>query len=303
MAELRVRVTAPGPSTGAPRRPIHNAVVYARAYPVGEAPPGPEAWQRTFTDEYGEALVPVPLQATAMKIDLQIGAVSRTVEAHVLPVDAGLTLTAAVPTAVVGSDPIPFDLRLEDAQGHVLVESALVRLSALGGTFANGGTIINGNLIDGVYSGFFRPGTVSGPASVQANLGRYSASYNIELLPDAPHRIQGPSAIVSQMSVVDNAVLLEFTVTDRFGNRVADGTTISYSATAGQLSTAQSQTENGVARVTLTLPRPQLQDIVLQAFVGGTNITFQVEIRAMRLRNWLPSIGRESVLRAMPTAN
>jgi len=107
--------------------------------------------------------------------------------------------------------------------------------------------------------------TVAGVAAVTATVGSLSATALVTFTPGAPFTLT-LTAIPATL-LVGNSSALTATVTDQFGNPVADGTTISFAASLGTLSSSTANTSAGGAVVALASLAPG--PAVVTATVGS----------------------------------
>lgn len=291
VSELRVAVTAPPAAEAGPRLPVHNAVVHFRQQTDGDAPAAD--WQRAFTNGSGEALVTVEMNNAVEIVELQVGAVTRTVEVTMLPADARLVLTPTEISTVAGSQPISFSVQLQNEAGDVITASLPVDLQTDLGQFVSAGARqARIDLVDGVYNGLLDAGTVSGTGHFTAAIGPYHAASQLTVAPAKPYTITRPTTQFPEVSISANSVLLEFQVFDRYGNPAADGTVVTLYATEGILEEATLYTENGRAAVSMRLPTPQTTTIAVWVVVHAGPVEIRVDIPPVRVRTWLPALPR-----------
>jgi subtilisin family serine protease len=111
--------------------------------------------------------------------------------------------------------------------------------------------------------------TVAGLATVTATVGSLSATALVTFTPGPPANL----ALVAAPSTlpVDDLSALTATVTDQFGNPVADGIVVSFTTSFGTLSSNSATTVNGAATATLSSTLPGTA--VVTATVGGLSAT------------------------------
>jgi len=146
-----------------------------------------------------------------------------------LPVDDLSTLTADV----------------TDQFGNPVADGVVVSFTTSFGTLSdNSATTVNGAATAMLSS------TLPGTAVVTATLGSLSAAALVTFTPGAPANL----ALVAAPSTlqVGHLSALTATVTDQFGNPVADGTPVSFSTNLGVATPAVAVTVNGVATAVLS---------------------------------------------------
>jgi len=158
-----------------------------------------------------------------------------------------------------------------DQYGNPVLDDTPVTLSTNLGTFwgANTVTILTrGGIAEAVLLAPTRAGT----ATVRAAVDRVSSSITIAFVAGPPGAI-ALSASPNRL-VVGSISTLSIVVSDRFGNRVADGTEITLAATVGVLGSASVDTRNGAASTTL---RSELAgNAVVTARSGASSATTTV---------------------------
>lgn len=284
--ELRIRVSAPpGPQNATMRLPVHNAVVHYRALtdPVGE-------WQRTFTNSQGEALIPVASTESITRVELQIGAVNRIIEATLLPAGTQLQLTTAATTTLASESPISYTVRLLDETGTPITATVPVHLRASLGEFETGETSFVAELANGTYTGQFYPGTLATSGVLTATLGSWQDTQSLTVLPARPATILGPEKLFSEVSVSSNTILLNFRVLDAYDNPVVDGTQLTLFSSAGTLAATTLLTQDGEAATTIRLPSFQSGTVTVWVVAHAGPVEIRVDIPAVRVRAFLPNL-------------
>jgi predicted extracellular nuclease len=200
-----------------------------------------------------------------------VGSLSATVEVtFTVGAPANVTLVALPSTLPVGSLST-LTATVTDQYGNVVADGTLVSFTTdLGNVSPASATTVNGVATATLSS------TVAGVATVTATVGSLSATAQVTFTPDVPANV----ALVAVPSTlpVDNLSTLTATVTDQFGNPVADGTTVNFTTSLGTLSGSSATTVNGVATVTLSSTLPGVA--VVTATVGSLNATTQVTFTA-----------------------
>jgi adhesin/invasin len=171
-----------------------------------------------------------------------------------LPVDDLSTLTAAA----------------TDQFGNPVADGVVVSFTTSFGALSdNSATTVNGVATATLSS------TLPGTAVVTATVGSLSATALVTFTPGAPANlslIAAPGALQ-----VSNLSALTVTVTDQFGNPVADGTLVSFSTNLGVATPAVAATVNGVATATLSSTVAGLATVT--ATVGSLSATALVTFK------------------------
>ncbi len=111
--------------------------------------------------------------------------------------------------------------------------------------------------------------TVAGVATVTATVGTLEATTLVTFTPGAPYTLT--LAADPTTLVVGNSSALTATVTDQYGNAVADGTTVSFTTDLGTLANATATTSGGDAPNTLSSTTPGAATVT--ATVGSLEAT------------------------------
>jgi adhesin/invasin len=168
-----------------------------------------------------------------------------------LPVDDLSTLTADV----------------TDQFGNPVADGTLVSFSTSFGALSNSNATTLGGMATVMLSS-----TLPGTAVVTATVGSLSATAQVTFTPGAPANLA--LAAAPSTLTVGNLSALTVTVTDQFGNLVADGTLVSFSTNLGSASPTAATTINGVATATLSSTVAGLATVTATA--GGVSATAQV---------------------------
>lgn len=293
--ELRAQVTAPPAGNGQSqaRLPVVNAMLHYRIHPAEDGPA--TEWQRLPTNADGYVYIPMLPEDSIIEVDLQVGAVARTVQVTTLPEGTRLTLALEAESVTVGSSPISYTIALRDGDDNLVNIAGTVEISSDLGSLDNDANEMIAFLVEGEYTGLWTPGTSSGQAHIRARVGAntstpLTATASVNVLPDKPFKIVGPTQLFPEVSISANSVLLQFHVADQFDNPVEDGTDLTLFASDGTLATASLQTINGKASTTIKLPIPQTQTISVWVVVPAGPLEIRVDIPPKRVRIWFPAL-------------
>jgi predicted extracellular nuclease len=179
---------------------------------------------------------------------------------------ANLTLTATPDTLPVGNLST-ITATVTDSSNNPVPDGTVVSFTtSLGSISPAFATTVNGVATATLSS------TVAGVATVTATVGSLSATAQVTFTPDVPANV----ALVAVPSTlpVDNLSTLTATVTDQYGNVVADGTLVSFTTSLGNVSPASATTVNGVATATLSSTVAGVATVT--ATVNGLSATAQV---------------------------
>jgi parallel beta-helix repeat protein len=250
----------------------------------------------TATDQFGNPVA----DGTTISFTTSLGTLSGST-ATTNGGDAVVTLTSMTPgvatvTATVGSlsatalvtftPGAPFTLTLTAVPSTVLVggASALTATATdqFGNPVADGTTIsfttslggvspVTATTVGGVVTATLSS-TVAGVATVTATVNSLSATTQVTFTAGAPFTLT--LTAVPTTLPVGNSSTLTATATDQFGNPVADGTTISFTTSLGNVSPVTATTVGGV--VTATLNSTVAGVAAVTATVGSLSATAQV---------------------------
>jgi len=179
---------------------------------------------------------------------------------------ANLTLTAAPDTLPVGSLST-ITATVTDGSNNPVPNGTVVSfVTSLGSLSPASATTVNGVATATLSS------TVAGVATVTATVGSLSATAQVTFTAGAPANV----ALAANPSTlpVGNSSALTATVTDQFGNAVADGTVVSFTTSLGSVSPVSATTVNGVATATLSSTVAGVATVT--ATVGSLSATAQV---------------------------
>jgi adhesin/invasin len=171
---------------------------------------------------------------------------------------------AAAPSTLPVDDLSTLTADVTDQFGNPVADGVVVSFTTSFGTLSdNSATTVNGAATAMLSS------TLPGTAVVTATLGSLSAAALVTFTPGAPANlslIAAPSTLQ-----VGNLSALTATVTDPFGNPVANGTVVSFTTNLGSASPVTRVTTNGVATATLSSTVAGLATVT--ATVGSLNAT------------------------------
>jgi adhesin/invasin len=187
-------------------------------------------------------------------------------------VPTSVTLVAAPSTLPVGSLST-LTATVTDQYGNVVADGTVVSFTtSLGNVSPASATTVNGVATATLSS------TVAGVATVTATVGSLNATTQVTFTAGAPFSVT--LVAVPSTLPVDNLSTLTATVTDQFGNFVANGTVVNFTTSLGTLSGSSATTVNGVATVTLSSTLPGVA--VVTATVGSVSATVEVTFTAAR---------------------
>ncbi|MCX6030199.1 MAG: S8 family serine peptidase [Chloroflexi bacterium] len=178
-------------------------------------------------------------------IEATAGGVTGTIGVEILGAGVPFSLTlAADPTPLfVDGPPATITATFFDALGDPVPDGTVVQFTTTRGVL----TPTVASTADGQASARLLPGTSPGPARVTATAGGVAGDVAIAIRPGAAVALTltaTPAELVAGYSQV--AQLAGFVV-DRYGNPVADGTSVAFTASLGIVSPATVTTTNGVA--------------------------------------------------------
>jgi len=148
---------------------------------------------------------------------------------------------------------------ITNVQGNHVVDGTTVNFTTTGGDIdsdtAGDQLTFTDTTTDGVASAILRSGTTAGQYVISVTAGSISQVASIQFIPGPAADVAG-TTLSANPSVIDadgeSTSLITALFVDENNNPVADSTTVDFYTTAGELSAANSMTENGAATVTLT---------------------------------------------------
>jgi len=130
--------------------------------------------------------------------------------------------------------------------------------------------------------------TSTGVATVRAQVGSLADQIDVIFGPGPPHSLTLTAS--PARPTVQQATIIEATVRDEFGNRVADRTHVRFATTLGALEHQDAETQDGVARTTLSSNRPGQATVTATA--GQATGTLLVEfVSLLSLAQVVPESG------------
>jgi len=239
--------------------PVVNGTVVSFTTNLGSASPV----TRVTTNGVATATLSSTLPGTAV-VTATVGSLSATRLVTFTPgPPANLSLIAAPSTLQVGNLSA-LTATATDPFGNPVVDGTVVSFTTNLGSASPVTRVTTNGVATATLSS-----TVAGLATVTATVGSLSATALVTFTPGAPANlslIAAPSALQ-----VGNLSVLTVTVTDQFGNPVADGTLVSFSTNLGVATPTVAATVNGVATATLSSTVAGLATVT--ATVGSLNAT------------------------------
>ncbi len=144
----------------------------------------------------------------------------------------------------------------------------------------------------GVAAAVLTSETTAGTAVITATAGSRSHTTSVVFNPGPPHTV---SLVADPWLICVGGAsksTLRATVTDQYGNNVADGATVEFSTTEGSISPSSDTTINGVAETELTSSEDAVSAIVTASCQGKSGYT-TVVFYLCDFKLYLPMIFRE----------
>jgi adhesin/invasin len=174
-----------------------------------------------------------------------VGSLSATIPVTFIP-GAPFTLTlTAVPDTLSVDASSTLTATATDQYGNAVADGTTISFTTSLGALSSGTANTSGG--DAVVT---LPSMTPGVATVTATAGSLSATALVTFTPGAPFTVT--LVAVPDTVLVGNASALTATVTDQYGNPVADGATVSFMASLGDVEPATATTAGGVATATLS---------------------------------------------------
>lgn len=159
---------------------------------------------------------------------------------------ATLTLAAAPPVIASGGR-ATLTATVRDEGGSAVPDGVAVAFTTTLGSVAP----VTATTIGGQAATVLSSGMLSGIAIVQATAGDFTATLPVAILgAGAPYTV-ALTATPSELRIDEGAATLSATVTDAFGDKVADGTAVAFATDLGTLSAPAAATADGQATVQL----------------------------------------------------
>jgi adhesin/invasin len=174
-----------------------------------------------------------------------VGSLSATIPVTFIP-GAPFTLTlTAVPDTLSVDASSTLTATATDQYGNAVADSTTISFTTSLGALSSGTANTSGG--DAMVT---LTSMTPGVATVTATAGSLSATALVTFTPGAPFTVT--LVAVPDTVLVGNASALTATVTDQYGNPVADGATVSFMASLGDVEPATATTAGGVATATLS---------------------------------------------------
>jgi len=158
------------------------------------------------------------------------------------------TLTIEPEDVVVGGASAVVTLHATDGAGNPVADDTLVVFSVTDGTILPQVCY----MLDGQANATYSSPDAAGPIVVSAKVAKtLLITHTLSILPGEPADLTLDSG-ADWLWAGDASVPITATVTDQFGNPVADGYSVAFQATAGEIAPASGPTVAGVVAATLT---------------------------------------------------
>ncbi|GAB4506030.1 MAG: hypothetical protein Kow00123_01680 [Anaerolineales bacterium] len=270
---VRVRDACGNPISGVPVK-----------FAVESGPPGAQGYQFSdpvaTTDANGFA-------RTTFTFGMQVGLYQITASvpgASGSPVRFTATATGGSPASVrLGADPTAVEVGgqrarliaiVTDSQSNPAPDGTVVTFETDYGTFGTGTTYITGT-VNGQAVAYLLSSTQVATATVRAQVVGDSDAIRIQFVPGPPAAITGEAA-PPVIRVGGETTLVSARITDRFGNAVADGTTVTFTTNLGDF--------GGAGTITTTTTAGQASALLRSASVAGTaTVNVRSGVSACRL--------------------
>jgi parallel beta-helix repeat protein len=196
-----------------------------------------------------------------------VGNLSATIPVTFIP-GAPFTLTlTAVPDTLSVDASSTLTATATDQYGNAVADGTTISFTTSLGALSSGTANTSGG--DAVVT---LTSMTPGVATVTATAGSLSATALVTFTPGAPFTVT--LVAVPDTVLVGNASALTATVTDQYGNPVADGATVSFTASLGDVEPATATTAGGVATATLSSTVSGV--VMVTATVGSLSATIPV---------------------------
>jgi subtilisin family serine protease/protocatechuate 3,4-dioxygenase beta subunit len=242
--------------------PVVSGIVLSFSTSLGSASP----ITRVTTNGVATATLSSTLPGTAV-VTATVGSLSATAQVTFTPGAPANLALVAMPSTLPVDDPSTLTATVTDQFGNPVADGTLVSFSTSFGALSNSNATTLGGMATVTLSS-----TLPGTAVVTATVGSLSATAQVTFTPGAPANLA--LAAAPSTLTVGNLSALTVTVTDQFGNLVADGTLVSFSTNLGSASPTAATTINGVATATLSSTIAGLATVTATA--SGVSATAQV---------------------------
>jgi parallel beta-helix repeat protein len=224
----------------------------------------------TATTSGGDAVVTLTSTTLGVAtVTATVSSLSATIPVTFIP-GAPFTLTlTAVPDTLSVDASSTLTATATDQYGNLVANGTTISFTTNLGTLSGSTATTNGG--DAVVT---LTSTTPGLATVTATVGSLSATALVTFTPGAPFTLT--LTAVPSTVLVGSASALTATVTDQFGNPVADGTPISFTASLGNLTQVSATTIGGLATATLSSTVYGLATVTatVSSLSATTQITF-----------------------------
>jgi len=142
----------------------------------------------------------------------------------------------------------------------------------------------------GIFTGTLRSGNIAGTATVSGTIDVSTGVTQAVFLPGPPVTLAFNDAPDSIITDRNNTIFtLSVHIADEYGNPVDPPAGVTFTASAGDVSPAQSITSSGAVTATVGIPRTYTQPVVVQADVPGSeNLHDEIELVGVPPNIWLP---------------
>ena len=219
------------------------------------------------------------LTGTAI-IEATAGGVTGTIGVEILGagVPFSLTLAAEPITLFVDGPPATITATFFDALGDPVPDGTVVQFTATRGAL----TPTVASTANGQAGARLLPGANPGPARVTVTAGGVAGHVAIAILPGAAVALTLTATPAELAAGYNQVAQLSGFVADRYGNPVADGTAVAFTASLGIVSPAVAMTTNGVAAASF-IGELVAGTSAITATSGGATGHAQVRIRPAAL--------------------
>jgi hypothetical protein len=212
-------------------------------------------------------------EAKTTTVSASSGDASGTVEVGVMPGPPASIEVGISPTEIIadGTSTATVTVTVRDQYDNLVADGAEISLATTAGTLTET-TLVTAS---GTASTTITSTTETQVATITATCEGIEKSGDITFIPGPPASIDVTPASERIAADSTSTTIIEAVVTDANGNTVSDGTSVSFSSSAGTLSTDTALTTDGVATVTLTAAgTPQTIDVTasIDEVTGTTQV-------------------------------
>ena len=177
------------------------------------------------------------------------GFVDGIVNWSVAPGPANIAITADPTSMSVGGYTSTIRANVIDAYGNAVADGTPVVFTTDLGSL--GSTTVTKTTTNGVAVATLTSGLIPGTATVRATVDSKFDTVTVNIVPGPPYNI-GVTANPTYIPIGGATSSVTATVKDRYGNNVADGTSVEFYTTLGEVSPSSDTTIEGMAGTTLT---------------------------------------------------